>query len=80
MRTRYPLLIIVAAIVLTPEVFPGPVFSQAPFYQGKGEGAGVRHNNDYDLSISCFLVRGEVWANLSFGICLLSRWAQPFRE
>ena len=35
MRTRYPLLIIVAVIVLSPGVFPVRGFSQAVFYQGK---------------------------------------------
>ena len=35
MRTKYPLLIIVAAIVLAPGIFPVPGFSQAVFYQGK---------------------------------------------
>jgi tripartite-type tricarboxylate transporter receptor subunit TctC len=35
MRTKYPLLIIVAAIVLSPGMFPVPGFSQAVFYQGK---------------------------------------------
>ena len=35
MRTKYPLLIIVAAIVLSPGIFPVPGFSQAIFYQGK---------------------------------------------
>jgi hypothetical protein len=35
MRTKYPLLIIVAAIVFSPGVFPVPGFSQAVFYQGK---------------------------------------------
>ena len=35
MRTKYPLLIIVAAIVLSPGIFPVPAFSQAVFYQGK---------------------------------------------
>jgi len=35
MRTKYPLLIIVVAIVLSPGMFPVPSFSQAVFYQGK---------------------------------------------
>ena len=35
MRTKYPLLIIVAAILLSPGIFPVPGFSQAVFYQGK---------------------------------------------
>jgi hypothetical protein len=35
MRTRYPLLLIVAILVLSPGVFPVPGFSQSPFYQGK---------------------------------------------
>ena len=35
MRTKYPLLIIVVAIVLAPGMFPVPSFSQAVFYQGK---------------------------------------------
>jgi tripartite-type tricarboxylate transporter receptor subunit TctC len=34
-RTKYSLLIIVAAIVFSPVIFPVPGFSQAPFYQGK---------------------------------------------
>jgi tripartite-type tricarboxylate transporter receptor subunit TctC len=34
-RTRYSLLIIVAAIVFSPVIFPVPGFPQAPFYQGK---------------------------------------------
>ena len=35
MGTKYPLLIIVAAILLSPGMFPVPGFSQAVFYQGK---------------------------------------------
>src|SRR5678816_2596896 len=35
MRTKYPLLIIVATMVLSPGVFPVAGFSQAVFYQGK---------------------------------------------
>ncbi len=35
MGTKYPLLIIVAAILLSPEIFPVQGFSQAVFYQGK---------------------------------------------
>ena len=35
MRTRSPLLIIVAALILSAGIFPVPVLSQAPFYQGK---------------------------------------------
>ena len=35
MRTRSPLLIIVAALIWSAGIFPVPVLSQAPFFQGK---------------------------------------------